>query len=854
MAWCGQHLITVGTRHVKVWQLANYGDVKLSPTKRQRLQDLAEPSPTPGPVPLSGRNCLLGELVDATFTCIVATSDQRAVVCTDVGSLCDVDVSRIPADMTLINHGLGLAGAVGCREGSQRLIWAGGGGDIHETEFDTLFSEKDLQGAQRPGALTRASSESRTSTRATLRQSLNLRQLSHHGPIAITCLTKHTVCIDNSSNLLLTELDPANPSLTTKLLSSHNEPVQGVQALDTNAGHGTFFTWSKSGEVRFWSGARLQRVEHIELNDSSEVGTVGDNELKVLRHCGQGMFLSGDRSGVVKVVECDPWRTLHTARAHGAEVNDICVDNTSAFVATCSRDRMVQVFDLRKSGLELLQTTDDHIAAVNQVMFSQDGSSLLSSSADRTIVVREKVSRSVGETVLVAFLSTRIITIKASPLSMCLMPGQGDVVFVSSLDRHVTKVDFTTGAILESFKITDPDTDDNAALNAIRVVTNSKLGGPRNLLVGMSSTDKSFRVYDLDKQALLSKESAHTEGVSDLALVETGTNIERASKPTFVSTGLDSTIMMWTVVSNNHVATGPTIEPTPHGMDVNDTSSDSTPAKASTSVLPPLRKILTRLDVAEFVQSKSPRTPTRDPSPVRLKRNPSALVLTSSSMNMSTGNASPALIRRASVDGLTKMKERSPSPPAYATRRNKRPPVRDAVTNDLFAKQPEWLRRSPPPPNTPSGIGSSLKQDSKTSRAKSRKLSTVPTNVGLKGFEQRRTSTVVPMLTDSTPINLATEHTSHMLKAYRRKLQSTKEIVNLNNLETELEATLREVRKLSELQTTSSDEMHATIGQLEPTAGSGGANPPATRTQEGSANVGLGVDELSISLEKTGLT
>ncbi|KAJ9650261.1 hypothetical protein H2198_010431 [Neophaeococcomyces mojaviensis] len=876
MTWCGQHLLTVGTRHVKVWQLPDYG--KGSPSKRPRLRNLVEHPSGAGPVPLSGRNCLLGELGDVTFTCIVPISEQQALLCTDIGSLCIVDVSKTPAQMTLVNHELCPAGAMGFREGPQRLVWAGGGGDMQETELDTLLRQKEPQSGQIRADLACIDAGSRVPRRPTLRQSLGLSQLSQSGTIAIACLTKHTVCIDTDSNLFLTESGSAHPSVTSKSLSSHNEPVQGVQTLDASPELGAFFTWSKNGEVRFWdANAGLQRAERIELDDGSDIEDIGSNELKVLRYCGHGLFLSGDHFGVIKLTRCDAWQLLHTARAHSAEVNDICVDHASAFVATCSRDRMVQVFELRSTTLDLLQTTDDHIAAVNQVVFNHDGGILLSCSVDRTIVVREKACRDVNGEMLVAFLSTRIITIKASPVSMCLVPGEEDALFVSTLDRHVTKVDFMTGMIVESFKITDPDTDDTAVLNVIQVATNIELGSLRRLLIGVSSTDKSARVYDLDKKALLAKESAHTEGVSDLALIGTGPDRRNL---TFVSTGLDSTIMIWTVIPNNHLATTLAIELTQEQVSSND-DSDNVPAKASPATMPPLRKVLTKLDIVEFVKSHSPRTPTREPSPARLKRKPSKLAIASSAVQESNENVSPALKRRASADDRTKTEQRSPSPPAYATRRTKKPSTRGEVTKDFFTRQSEWLRRSPSPQNTPNGPVANLKQDTRANKSKLRRPPSVPTDLRAKALEQRRSSTAVPTLSDSVSINLATEHTSRILKTYRKKLQTMKGDINLVDLEEELEGTLKDIRKLKDTkkseatdlgqrpeltqsQTQTKRQMSSSRESPGGTKGSNStmstemASPPAVWSHEpvqsDSAKIGLGVDGLSVLLEKTNLS
>jgi len=760
---------------------------------------------------------------------------------------------------------------------------------MQETGVDILLSHKDAPNGQTRSDADCAELGPRLPKRSALRQSLGLSQLSPTGTIAVSCLTKHTICIDTESNLVLSETDAEEQPEKQRPLSAHNEPVAGVQPLDAAAGLGAFFTWSKNGEVRFWSDdAQLLRVEQIELDEGSEIEDAASNELKVLRHSQRGVFVSGDRFGVLKLTKCENWELLHTARAHSAEVNDICFDSPSDFVATCSRDRMVQVFRLQNTNLDLLQTTDDHIAAVNQLTFSHDGGALLSCSSDRTIVVREKVSRDYGRETLVAFLQTRIVTIKSSPLSMCLVPGKDGLLYVSALDRHITKIDFLTGTVLESFKVTEADSDDHAVLNSIQVATSLELGKLRDILVGCSSTDKSVRVYDLQKQHLVSKENAHTEGISDIALLVNSTEQESASKKAFVSTGLDSTIMLWSVVPNAQVALTPAVELT-QDQAMSNYDSDITPAKASPATLPPLRKVLTKLDIANFVKDTPLRSPSRrDPSPARpgLKRKGSRLALATSAIEEADENTSPALRRRASADDRAKLERRSPSPPAYATRRQRKPSARGEVTKDFFTRQSEWLSKSPESQDTPAG-----KQETKANKARLRRPPSVPTDLRARAKAQERRMSTAGASSESSSINMASEQICRMLRTYKKKMDASGIDFDLNDVEAELESTLQIVRQKKIVKQTtagtrkgstprlkrmtSTSALSPTSSALSPiehghgtTSATGGdANSPvsgstlsnSTQTAQpqkrpAGGDLGLGVDGLSVLLERANLT
>lgn len=886
MTWCGERLITVGTRHVKIWQLPE--TEKPSPNKRSRLRNIMEPSSTTNPTPLPGRNCLLGDMAHATFTCAVPVNDQHTFICTDVGSLCMVDVSKSPAELTPVAQDPCPASAMALRQGPKRLVWAGGGGELQETDIDAYLelnraSSSDQSNPGQAGV----SLDFRMPRRSTLRQSLGLSQLRPTGPIAVSCLTKHVVLIDTDANLVLTTLNAEGPSSGRAPLSSHNEPVQGVQSLESSAGLGAFFTWSKNGEVRFWGhNAELLRVEQIELDEGSDVDDAGSNELKVLRHSSQGVFLSGDRFGVLKLTKAVDWQLCYTARAHSAEVNDITLDPDSRFAATCSRDRMVQVFRLQPENLDLIQTTDDHIAAVNQLAFSHDGCTLLSCSSDRTIVVREKAIRESGAEAIVAFLQTRIITIKSSPLSMCLVPDKGNILYISALDRQITKVDFVTGTILDSFKVADHDSDDHAVLNAIQVIPNPNLGNYRSLLVGSSSTDKSVRIYDLDKQSLLSKESAHTEGISDLALLRRDPG-QDVSKNSFISTGHDSTIMLWTVVKSSQIPFTPVTELTQEQASMSYESED-TPVKGSPATLPPLRKVLTKIDIAEFVRSNSPHSPSgRDPSPARLMRKGSKLALASSAIQEGDENVSPALRRRASADDRAKAERRSPSPPSYATRRIKKPLNRGEVTKDFFSRQSEWLRRSPSPQDTSAGLYT--KQESRANKTRLRRPPSVPTDLRVRSQAQERRPSSLHAAIDNASITTASEQTCQVLRAYKKKLRTTTGPANLDEIEEELESVLKVVKakrgnkrpsvnlrrtnssvvprvkrsagSSAELaidrrqSNTSGSSSEATTPTSDNSSSKQLGNPPKSQKQRReSSNVGIAaVDGLSVLLEKTDL-
>jgi hypothetical protein len=87
MAWMGNKLITVGTRHVRIWKV---DDPKSSLRIKSRPSDVSFLTGS-FHKPLQGRNCVLDSLKEATFTAVVAVAPNKAVVASDRGDICLID-------------------------------------------------------------------------------------------------------------------------------------------------------------------------------------------------------------------------------------------------------------------------------------------------------------------------------------------------------------------------------------------------------------------------------------------------------------------------------------------------------------------------------------------------------------------------------------------------------------------------------------------------------------------------------------------------------------------------------------------------------------------------------------------
>ncbi|KAL8672765.1 MAG: hypothetical protein Q9168_002791 [Polycauliona sp. 1 TL-2023] len=141
VAWMGTNVITVGTRHVKVWRF----EQPSSPTKCRRGLESVNDSSHASPVPktLAGRNVLLGALKDAVFTCAVAIAEDAAVLCTHDGAVClldDANRSQRLCQVTKKEYSI----ACVTLDPSSRVVWLGGkGAEPEPLPLTSIFAARD---------------------------------------------------------------------------------------------------------------------------------------------------------------------------------------------------------------------------------------------------------------------------------------------------------------------------------------------------------------------------------------------------------------------------------------------------------------------------------------------------------------------------------------------------------------------------------------------------------------------------------------------------------------------------------------------------------------------------------------
>ena len=607
-------VITVGTRHVKVWRLEPVTPASPIKNRNHLTKVLDGPSSNSSPKTFSGRNCLLGPFVDSKFTCVAALSDCTALLCTEHGDICRLDDTDQRQRLERVAKATFRVLCISVDQEKGLVLLGGRDGQTQAIPLHRLIKYES-------GLVSSEGSPS-PSPRLTINP---MSRLDHCADIlAVGSLRDHLIFVDANHQILIVKPDTASSSASNcsyeKRISAHESAVLGIGIMpQPNKQEADFMTWSSQGTALFWTMIGICRDRLVISLEPSPLSTDGDaNELKLLRATNAGeVFLFGDKNGNIGYYgACSK---VH--RAHNGEVTDMSLaqrDDGISLIASCGRDRTLQLFQLIDDGLEILQTMEnEHGASINSLMFSNRGEVLISASADRTIVVR---AIAFGKSKKATFFPTKVLTLKSSPVAFAMLSDGFDTIMVSTIDRQLHKYDLKTGGLVHSFKATDSARSESVPLHRIKIGRLHRNIYHAPIVLGVSSTDKSIRAYDSDTGVLLAREYGQLVA-SDCALLQRPDEDDNVSQ-VVVSTGLDGTIMIWELVMPSHRQTG----------SEGSMSGKNTPYESSSSSYArPLRRILSKSELVEYQQSlenaQDPSTPTRSQHPSRVRNKTSRLTL-----------------------------------------------------------------------------------------------------------------------------------------------------------------------------------------------------------------------------------
>jgi WD40 repeat protein len=700
MAWMGNKLVTVGVRHVKVWKVDDLNaTMRISKARQSDVSFLSSSMHKT----LPGRNCILESLKETTFTSVVAIAPDKAIVASDKGDICLIDDSESEHRFSkLANAGFAVSSLAVDIKG--RLHIAGS-----QSVLKTL-NIQDMIGRLTPPPSPPPRVESPT---------IAVTDCNQIGVIA--CLKDYIITVDSQRAIRLSELCPSDDEAVVgdvvQTLPAHGNAVLGVHAglEQPNIFDASYYTWAADGTIIFWRQGSYRASLQVPLEQLDDPDAV-PNELRTVRASSDGSFLvAGDRYGVLRFIDCVSGTCMYEFKAHTSEITSLAIHEGSehSFVACASRDRTVQVFKQMEQGWNLFQTLDEHLGAVNGISFSGNGMYLVSSSSDRNLVVRELLSREHDGRTIRAFVILRTIMLKATPISTAWDVDQEDLLLVSTIDRQVHKFDVRTAHCHVNFRACDTDGGDAVVLSSLVHISRG-WGAP--LIAGVSSTDKSIRVYD-ESGSLVARDWGHTEGISDIALVQaSGVTGAESSEKSLVTVAVDGTIFVWGLALQ-----------APNRHDISKSMDLLTPATSTNQDLlsskPPLRRVFSQSELARFQRSpeEADATPTGNKSPgnksPKLRKKVSKFSLASTPKL--EPSPMPTIARDSRASGwqgqgtIRRNKNRSPSPPSP---RNPQPSKRRASI--------DVKTRTKVPVNEFGSIGASTESLCRTLRAYRKRLAT----------------------------------------------------------------------------------------------------------------------------------
>ncbi|TKA32859.1 hypothetical protein B0A50_01085 [Salinomyces thailandicus] len=668
MTWLGSSLVTAGLRHLKVWRPdedagveIQRSDANLSPIPprsraENRSSEFGNSILGSKHRVLSGKNSLLGDMLETNFVSVVPLNDTEALVCAEGGEIFFLDDGGKAQSLTCTTA-IGCAVSTAAQGNDGALLIATADGEVQRLSVAEL---RFVDGSASARPRVRAASPQKTF------------KLEQSAVVGLAVMGSITIALSLRDGIRLTNTANTTGTVEEGQVPAHGDAVNGVQQIQECVLHdASFLTFSSNGALRFWdSDCKPVASVNVPLDGSADSCGLA-NELKSVGMLAGGSLIAvGDKHGTLSLLDVKLDTVIAQSRAHSSEVTDICAFTRRGlqFLATSSRDRTVQLFAWQGQHLELLQTMDEHAGAVNQLLATTGGKQLVSCSADRTVVIREAMQQDEANSASTVFVMLRAINLKSAPTSMCLIPGSTNLLLAAT-DRSITKYSIESGRASLNFKCSDNENGEAAVMSKI-VFAPSLNGTPA--IVGISSSDKSVRLYT-EFGTLSARDWGHTEGITDLAVLDS-TSQQQSDQPVaarLVTVAVDSTIFVWdtSAATSGHARKSSIGQILPDGH---------TPNKFP-SIGPPLRKVIsyselsrikrgTSVDEGESDMPRASQVPPLRSSPQRLRKKTSRMVVAQGP------RLEPAF--RSNVDDPSSRRpsvgQRSPSPTSPRNRKDHR--------------------------------------------------------------------------------------------------------------------------------------------------------------------------------------
>ncbi|KAL9650432.1 hypothetical protein ABK040_004656 [Willaertia magna] len=379
---------------------------------------------------------------------------------------------------------------------------------------------------------------------------------------------KQLVAIYSDRSFFIWDISNTQRIAKYRSFLSHSDSIWDIDLLPDSITNeslpfGTFATCSSDNTIRLWnveSSSSLHPVEKIERGESFISKNIfckdllsvheykisdenGEQGVRSIRFSSNGSYIAcGDRQGVLSIIDPITLQQQFSVIAHDAEILSIDFsispeNQTDILIATCSRDRLIHVFQYDDANTKLVASLDDHTSSVTAIKFAIDSNNcryLVSCSADKSVVFR-KIEQDDNGYTFKRYQNTQasfgtIFDMDINSANEIVTVGQDKRINIWELDKCKAK---------QSIRVDTKTSTETFSPSAEPLRVSFDVSG--NYIV-VSSTDKYIRIYNLQNGECVARACGHSE-------IITGVKFSKDCRKVISVSG-DGCIFIWKISPN----------------------------------------------------------------------------------------------------------------------------------------------------------------------------------------------------------------------------------------------------------------------------------------------------------------